>query len=107
MTARLEIKEVDVAKNIIDTLVLNGYKVWCKHLYGLSVYNIFFEIDDDAIFKTEDKQDDIQKIQQKYINNDDEGCESCVYKTNREYEDPCKSCCHNYINHWRLNKTAD
>jgi len=100
---RLEIKEVNMVKNMIDTLVLNGYKVWCKHLYGLP-YNIFFEIDDNAVFKTEDKQDDVQKIQQKYINNGDDSCESCVYKNKGEHEEPCKTCCHNYVNHWKLDE---
>lgn len=53
------------------------------------------------------EQDDVQKIQQKHINNGNDSCESCVYKNKGEHEEPRKTCCHNYITHWKLDETAE
>lgn len=97
MNVRLEIKEINVAKNMIDALVLNGYKVWCKHLYGLP-YNIFFEIDDNAVFKTEDikKTKEVEEDQK----HDKHTCLSCKYKDKSGERWPCKYCAHNQPDFW-------
>ena len=52
-------------------------------------------------------QYDVHKIKQEYINNGNDSCENCIYRNKGEHEEPCRTCCHNYINLWRLDETAE
>ena len=53
------------------------------------------------------EQDNIQKIEQEYVDKDDYSCETCLYRCKSEHEEPCKNCCHNYVNHYRFDEAED
>ena len=36
-----------------------------------------------------------------------DGCDKCKYRNKAEHEEPCKNCCHNYVDKFRFDETAD
>ena len=60
----------------------------------------YFVCDIRCIKCLEVAESEVEKMTRSSLFTDD-SCENCMYKNKEGYEEPCKTCCHNYITHFK------